>query len=182
MSNLEDLIVSDNVRLGTIPAAWFDEDDVKRIGNRTLVAFDCGLTGEIPANIGVAAHLRELRLGNGEVGRSASRAFTAYESNAVTGSIPASLASLEFLTIFDATRNTLEGSLPENRASRSATSRTFDWGIIDSTGRYPSYDTTGFSGRSICRRTRSRATSPSWACRSNARAWRGIIWGARSRI
>ena len=113
MSNLEDLIVSDNERLGTIPAAWFDEDDGMR-SLRTLVAFDCGLTGEIPANIGVAAHLRELRLGNGEVGRSASRAFTAYESNAVTGSIPASLASLEFLTIFDATRNTLEGTLPEN--------------------------------------------------------------------
>ena len=113
MSNLEDLIVSDNVRLGTIPAAWFDEDDGMR-SLRTLVAFDCGLTGEIPANIGVAAHLGELRLGNGEVGRSASRAFTAYESNAVTGSIPASLASLEFLTVFDATRNTLEGSLPEN--------------------------------------------------------------------
>ena len=110
MSNLEDLFVSDNEFLGTIPAAWFDEDDGMR-SLRTLVAFDCGLTGEIPANIGVAAHLRELRLGNGG---KMLRAFTAYESNAVTGSIPASFASLEFLTIFDATRNELEGTLPEN--------------------------------------------------------------------
>ncbi len=85
---------------------WYGVTADERGRVTALILGNNGLSGEIPAELGLLEHLRRLMLHNNQPTRKGE------EPNQLTGSIPSELGSLESLEVLWLPNNELTGSIP----------------------------------------------------------------------